>query len=65
MAPTASASAAARTLLLRGSKHAGSGSYEQVLELASDAMGADLDGYRHEFVELVRAARGLDARAMR
>jgi len=30
-----------------------------VLALAEDGMGADLDGYRSEFMELVRAYRGL------
>jgi Ca-activated chloride channel family protein len=42
-------------MLLRHSEHAGSMTVRRVLALAEDGLGADLDGYRGEFVELVRA----------
>jgi len=46
-------------MILRQSEHRGSITVRQVLALAEDGMGADLDGYRSEFMELVRAYRGL------
>jgi len=46
-------------MILRGSEHRGSITVRQVLALAEDGLGADLDGYRAEFMELVRAYRGL------
>ena len=52
-------------LLLRGSTYAGSSSYDQVEELASGSLGKDPDGYRKEFVELVKKAKELDARISR
>lgn len=46
-------------MLLRGSEHKGSGSYQAVLEIAESAKGADKHGYRAEFVEIVRRAEAL------
>lgn len=44
--------------LLRGGTYTGSLDYDDVLEEAQGAIGRDEDGYRAEFVELVRKARG-------
>ncbi len=43
--------------LLRGGRHTGSLSYDDVLRIANAARGPDEFGYRSEFVQLVRAAR--------
>ena len=43
-------------MLLRGSEHADGASWDLVLELAEEARGADAQGHRAEFVELVRTA---------
>jgi Ca-activated chloride channel family protein len=48
-------------MLLRDSEHKGQASWDQVLELAGDG-GEDREGYRAEFVDLVRTAEGLTAR---
>jgi Ca-activated chloride channel family protein len=44
--------------LLRGGRHTGSLSYDDVLSIASAARGPDEYGYRSEFLQLVRNARG-------
>ena len=46
-------------MLLRDSPHKGATSFESVLELARQGLGEDRRGYRAEFVQLVRKARGL------
>jgi Ca-activated chloride channel homolog len=46
-------------MLLRKSKHVGTGTYEQVAEIGRGATGADAEGYRAEFLELVEIARRL------
>jgi Ca-activated chloride channel family protein len=46
-------------MMLRESPHPGSTTLESVLELAEEGPGADAHGYRSEFLELVRKARGL------
>ncbi len=46
-------------LLLRDSKHRGDANFGSVLEIAAASLGPDLAGYRAEFVELVKTARGL------
>ena len=51
------ASVAAFGMLLRESEHAGDFSPGDVIELARASMGDDEEGYRREFVELVRQAR--------
>ena len=44
--------------LLRGGRYTGSLTYDEVLRIAANARGPDEYGYRSEFVELVRAAKG-------
>lgn len=46
-------------MLLRHSPHSGNASFDTVLEMAGANLGADLNGYRAEFVELVRRAKTL------
>ncbi len=46
-------------MLLRQSKFSGNSSFDHVLNTASGALGADLAGYRAEFLDLVRRAQGL------
>jgi Ca-activated chloride channel family protein len=43
-------------LLLRHSKFAGDSNYQHVLAVASESVGADLAGYRTDFLDLVRRA---------
>ena len=47
-------------LLLRNSEFKGSANYEQVLNLAKNAFGKDSEGYRAEFLKLVKTAKLLD-----
>ncbi|MBA3240791.1 MAG: VWA domain-containing protein, partial [Acidobacteria bacterium] len=51
-------------MLLRDSRYKAQSSYEGVLQLARASMGADLRGYRSEFVRLVETAQSLSARGM-
>lgn len=44
-------------LLLRNSEHKGNASWDQVLKLAGNARGTDEEGYRAEFVQLVKKAQ--------
>ena len=46
-------------MLLRDSEFKGNSSYGAVLELAGEAKGADAEGYRSEFLNLVRKAQEL------
>jgi Ca-activated chloride channel family protein len=46
--------------LLRGGKYVEGFSYDAVERLAKSAMQEDAEGYRHEFVSLVKLARTLD-----
>jgi Ca-activated chloride channel family protein len=46
-------------MLLRGSEFAGSSTYGSVLELAQAAKGTDAEGYRSEFLTLVKTAQRL------
>ena len=46
-------------MLLRGSEFAGNSTYGSVLELAQAAKGADAEGYRSEFLTLVKTAQRL------
>jgi len=50
---------AAFGMLLKDSKYKGDVNYNQVLQLAKASTGADLQGYRTEFVHLVERARNL------
>jgi Ca-activated chloride channel homolog len=47
-------------MLLTNSEFKQSSSFENVLSLARDSMGDDHEGYRKEFVKLVRVAQGLN-----
>jgi hypothetical protein len=46
-------------MILRDSEFKGSGSLQQVLDWAQQGKGADLNGYRADFIDLVRKAQGL------
>jgi Ca-activated chloride channel family protein len=50
-------------MLLRDSRYKGQSSYDGALELARASTGADLRGYRAEFVKLVETAKSLSERA--
>jgi Ca-activated chloride channel homolog len=53
------ASVAELGMLLRNSPHKGAASYDEALTLAKTSRGADLEGYRGEFVKMVEKARTL------
>ena len=46
-------------MILRDSEYKGNGSLRQVMEWAQQGMGADVNGYRADFVELVRKTQAL------
>ena len=46
-------------MLLRDSPHKGDATYDSILELAESSIGTDKEGYRTEFVDLVRRARAI------
>jgi Ca-activated chloride channel family protein len=46
-------------MLLRNSQYKGNSSYEQVINLANASLGKDTEGYRKEFVSLVKKAAKL------
>ena len=48
-----------RTMLLRDSPHKGVLTWEKVLRLAEQGLGEDKEGYRAEFIDLVRQAQKL------
>jgi Ca-activated chloride channel family protein len=50
-------------MLLRNSEHAGSGTFDAVLEIAQPVIQDDPHGYRAEFLSLVRQAKQLAAKA--
>lgn len=54
-----SASVAEFGLLLRQSEFKGKSTFANVLELADGAKGADTEGYRHEFIRMVKSVRDL------
>ena len=53
------ASVAAFGMLLRNSPHKGQANWNLVLELAKGGLGRDKEGYRAEFVELVKDAQDM------
>jgi Ca-activated chloride channel family protein len=59
---TWSAAVAAFGMLLRDSPHKGNATFAAVSELAQSARGADLSGYRGEFLQLVEKAKALSGR---
>lgn len=58
------AAVAAFGMLLRHSEFKGQATYQQVMELAQKARGNDPEGYRAEFVQLVKKAALLDKGAV-
>jgi Ca-activated chloride channel family protein len=48
-------------MLLRGSRYKGAATYDDALRLARLSAGADLNGYRSEFIHLVEKAKSLTA----
>ena len=46
-------------MILRDSEYKGNGSLQQVIEWAQQGKGADINGYRADFIELVRKAQTL------
>jgi hypothetical protein len=46
-------------MILRDSEYKGNGSLQQVIEWAQQGMGVDVNGYRADFIELVRKAQSL------
>jgi hypothetical protein len=46
-------------MILRDSEYKGGGSLQQVIEWAQQGVGADVNGYRADFIELVRKAQTL------
>ena len=46
-------------MILRDSEYKGTGSLQQVIEWAQQGTGADVNGYRADFIELVRKAQSL------
>jgi len=57
-----SAAVAEFGLLLRASEYKQNANYEQVWQMAQSAKGEDENGYRSEFVQLVKTASSLDTR---
>jgi len=56
------ASVAAFGMILRDSPYRGTASFDAVLELAEDGRGTDREGYRAEFIKLVRLAKSIAGR---
>jgi Ca-activated chloride channel family protein len=56
------ASVAQFGLLLRNSAYKGKASYDAVINLARGAYGKDEEGYRSEFVRLVKTAQSIDSK---
>ncbi len=56
-----SAAVAAFGMLLRDSKYKGNATYENIEVLAQGAKGADLDGYRNEFLRLIELSKALSS----
>lgn len=54
-----SAAVAAFGMVLRDSQYKGTASFDEVLKLASQSQGTDLDGYRAEFIRLVTKSQTL------
>ncbi|MBS4014520.1 MAG: von Willebrand factor type A domain-containing protein [Bacteroidetes bacterium] len=52
-------------LLLRNSEFKSRASYDNVIKMALSAKGKDIEGYRAEFINLVRTAQNLDKLSMK
>jgi len=46
-------------MILRDSEYQGDASFNEVLKLAKESKGVDLEGYRGEFIKMVEASQGL------
>ena len=46
-------------MILRGSQYKGDASFNEVLKLANQSKGLDLEGYRSEFINMVQSSRKL------
>jgi Ca-activated chloride channel family protein len=46
-------------MILRDSEYKGNATIQQVLEWAEEGKGTDINGYRADFIELVRRAQTL------
>ncbi|MEM7556551.1 MAG: VWA domain-containing protein [Cyanobacteria bacterium P01_A01_bin.84] len=60
-----SSSVASFGMVLRDSKYKGTATLESVLKLASQSQGADLHGYRAEFIRLVEKSKKLATQTIR
>ena len=60
-----SASVAMFGMLLRDSEYKGSTSYNNLIEIADNARGKDKEGYRGEFIRLIKTASSLDLKAQK
>lgn len=49
-------------MILRNSQYKGSSSFEEVLKLAKESKGVDLEGYRAEFIRLVEKSQAIAPR---
>jgi hypothetical protein len=49
-------------MILRDSPYKGSATFDSTLAIVRDNMGADLNGYRHEFMQFVQRARQIRGR---
>ena len=56
-----SAAVAGFGLLLRNSRHKGKADYNMILKLANGAKGPDPEGYRAEFIQMVKKMKGLES----
>jgi Ca-activated chloride channel family protein len=54
-----SAAVASFGMLLRNSEFRQNTSYQQVISLAANAKGKDVNGYREEFIQLVQTASSI------
>ncbi|HBB34960.1 MAG TPA: hypothetical protein DDZ80_03740 [Cyanobacteria bacterium UBA8803] len=54
-----SAAVAAFGMILRDSQYKGNANFNEVLQLANQSQGEDLDGYRAEFIRLVKGAKSI------
>jgi Ca-activated chloride channel homolog len=54
-----SAAVATFGMLLRDSQYKGNARFDDVLKLANQSQGEDLDGYRAEFIRLVERSKSL------
>ena len=54
-----SAAVAGFGMLLRNSEHKGNVSYNSVIKLAQDSKGKDKEGYRSEFIQLIKLSEHL------